>query len=972
MECTRSSLYWASILSLILTASLVPAQEASQPIAVGFSAQLDLAVNKVTGGNPNLVSDSQLLRRLYLCLIGLPPTLAETNQYLADTASDRYGRAVDQLLGRAEFVEHWTEKLDVMLMERRANTHVPQDQWTEWLRTQLANDRPLHQWMADLLVADGAPGNRAAARFLLDRTGDPHAITKDVSRIYFGRDIQCAQCHNHPSIDTYLQTDYQGLLGYFSGLQLAEVADGDKKVQMLAEKSPADAPFESVFHKGNKHRVLPHLFTAAEVAEPWTIPGEDYHPAEAGRPAKPLHSRREQLANQIRSGALEPFNRNLANRIWALVFGRGVVEPVDLFHAENPPLSEELLSEVTQQLVAQQFDLRKFVRELVKSQTFQRGGAVVDPNQSESAAWMASVLPRSTSGNLTEIVEHYQRLSTELSQARSVAQHQYDAAVEAELPLRTERVNSLAAVDTARAALTQAVEAQKKAAAEKAAADQALATAADKVSKLQVAAESSAAALAAVGQETELTAAVELLKARLAAGQAALEPLQKVVAEKTVALDATIANATTGRQALVASQSAASEVNSRYQIADQLTRQKRQLLDLAYARSADNELQLQNYQLIAQADKDNASLKQLSQELQEIQLRREQTQLAVVALTSQLEQQQAKLPELATLAQTMGGQLDSKQKQLEAVQESIKRLSQAKLSLADAAPLLASTEKANAALAEIDAALTAVEPTKQTAEKEVADAIVMRDAKQNQLKEQELVLAQIQQQLEQTQLELRQQTEAQSRASNQIQAAREQLLRAQKSLATLAVQRFGSAALRPLTPEQIGWSFLAVNNVYKNYVDKHLAEIEKATPATPEQMQDPAFLRARQQAAVRKARAELQGNINLFNTLYGAGPGQPQSDFFATPDQALYASNGGGVFSWAAASTDNVTAKVIAAVTPAEAATALYRGVVCRDPAVAEISAVEQYLAQQPDQRARLAQELVWSLMASAEFRFVQ
>ena len=65
--------------------------------------------------------------------------------------------------------------------------------------------------MGEILAADGAdPKLRPAARFYLDRKSEPNLITRDIGRIFFGRDLQCAQCHNHPLVKDYQQSDYYG------------------------------------------------------------------------------------------------------------------------------------------------------------------------------------------------------------------------------------------------------------------------------------------------------------------------------------------------------------------------------------------------------------------------------------------------------------------------------------------------------------------------------------------------------------------------------------------------------------------------------------------------------------------------------------------------------------------------------------------------------------------------------------------
>lgn len=115
---------------------------------------------------------------------------------------------------------------------------------------------------------------------------------------------------------------------------------------------------------------------------------------------------------------------------------------------------------------------------------------------------------------------------------------------------------------------------------------------------------------------------------------------------------------------------------------------------------------------------------------------------------------------------------------------------------------------------------------------------------------------------------------------------------------------------------------------------------------------------------------KLKGNVATFVAFYGAAGGQPQGDFFATADQALFAANGGSINSWVAPSGDNVTQRIVAQTDPRVAAEELYLGVLTRFPTDEEAADVARFLAERPSDRAVAAQELVWGLLNSAEFRF--
>ena len=122
---------------------------------------------------------------------------------------------------------------------------------------------------------------------------------------------------------------------------------------------------------------------------------------------------------------------------------------------------------------------------------------------------------------------------------------------------------------------------------------------------------------------------------------------------------------------------------------------------------------------------------------------------------------------------------------------------------------------------------------------------------------------------------------------------------------------FTVASLKPLTPEQLCWTVFRVTGVYDRYWQTEVAELDKAKPLTEEQKKDPAQVAARDVELEQRTYDKLKGNIATFVAFYGAAAGQPQGDFFATADQALFAANGGSINSWVAPAGGNVTERVI-------------------------------------------------------------
>jgi hypothetical protein len=316
-------------------------------------------------------SDSDFVRRIYLDLTGVIPTAEQAHAFVADRAADKRQRLIDELLASPAFLRHATIALDVMLMERKPEKAVKEPEWEAYLYQSLADDKPLDQLFRELIAADGADQKlRPAARFVLDRDAEPNLVTRDIGRLVFGMDLQCCQCHDHPLIDDYYQADYYGLLAFVHRTSL--FTDAKSKQISLAEKADGEASYKSVFTGASDDRAQPRLPKGAVLfVEPTFAKGSEY----SVKPDKtvrgvPKFSRRQALAEMI--PASREFSRNLANRLWAQMLGRGIVHPVDFHYAGNPPANPRLLTLLADELAAGGFHLRPMLRAIALTRTYQR------------------------------------------------------------------------------------------------------------------------------------------------------------------------------------------------------------------------------------------------------------------------------------------------------------------------------------------------------------------------------------------------------------------------------------------------------------------------------------------------------------------------------------------------------------------------------------------------------------------------
>jgi hypothetical protein len=922
-------------------------------------ALIDQRLQPAAGLTPALCSDAEFLRRVSLDLTGMPPTADEARAFLADTAADKREKLVDRLLASPHYARHLAATLDLMLMERRANTHVSADDWQAWLLKSVRENKPWNILAREILQADGDdPALRPAARFVLDRGSDPNLLTMDVGRVFFGRDLQCAQCHDHPLVADYLQSDYQGLLAYVAPGYAMTRKEGEAQITLHAERAGSDLTFESVFDQGTQYRTGPRMPDEVAIEEPTFLPGDEYEvaPADNVKPV-PKFSRRKNLAELATSGSNRAFNENIANRLWAHMFGRGLVHPLDLHHPENLATDPELLRMLGERFAAMNFDIRGFVREIALSQSYQRSfDAPADP---AAAAQLASA-------NLTQ----WEEQRPALEQAATASSDAYATVLDQWHQMQTAILPVAAELDAARTAYADARKKSDEAAqalAATTAQHQAKQTVAATVQQAAVSAQQAAQALP---EDTELAGAAQVLATRSQAIAAEAAALATTVEQQTAALQPLTA-------ALQAVQSTVEAPLAKVAPLKAAEKQAEQAMLAARRQAAiDKQALLALERRIEMAHR-VAQLPGITQAIA----------AATAAVTARQAEQVAAQQQIAEYAAVLAQHEATVKTATDAMTAASAGLEVAKAEHAKRTELASAIQTAREAAgaaqqkATDDATLTQVAALLETrvgvAQAQVGEAQQQVDAAAANEKAAGEALAAAIKGLDEATAERTRREQVITAAAAAVAAAQAELAakEAERTTALEALtedlgEEFTVASLKPLTPEQLCWSVFRVTGVYDRYWQAEVAELDKTAPLTDEQKQDPAQLAARAVDLEQRTFDKLKGNVGTFVAFYGAGAGQPQGDFFSTADQALFAANGGSINSWVAPAGDNVTQRVITQTDPRVAAEELYLGVLTRPPSEDEIAEVTSYLSSRTDDRALAAQELVWGLLNCAEFRF--
>ena len=376
---TRSRVLLTSAI-LALSLQQVSARADDAPLHELIDQHIDASLSKQNQTAAATASDAEFLRRVYLDLTGTIPDTKTARVFIEDADAQKRTKLIDQLLASDAFSRHMATVFDVMLMERRPDKYLTTPEWRGYLAQSFSDNKPLNVLVAEILGADGVDEKlRPAAKFYLDRAVAKDVLVRDIGRLFLGVDLQCAQCHDHPDIDDYLHHHYHGLSVFVAGSKTFKQPDGEFVLQEVAMR---EVEFISVFApdmtKKTGPRLLDALMEIPEVKE-----GEEY----VEKPSRTVRSvlkfsLRKLLSEKLPSEETPEFARAMANRLWAMLMGRGIVHPLDMHHAANPPSHPELLDALPRRLVTMNFDVKAFLRELALSATYQRSSFVpegVDP-----------------------------------------------------------------------------------------------------------------------------------------------------------------------------------------------------------------------------------------------------------------------------------------------------------------------------------------------------------------------------------------------------------------------------------------------------------------------------------------------------------------------------------------------------------------------------------------------------------------
>lgn len=316
--------------------------------------------------------DQTFLRRVSLDLVGHPPTPEEITAYAFDNSPDKQTAAVERLLADRRFGDNWARYWrDVILYRRSEDRALLVSASVVKFLADAFNDDPHWDKIArKFITATGDVREEGATALIMAQMANAEDTTAEISRIFLGVQIQCAQCHNHPT-DRWKREQFHQLAAFFPRIAVRPVNKGEDRsfavisVDRAKEPQKPDKP-----RRGAAEHYMPDL----------------KHPEEQGKLMKPVffvtgqkldtglkdQERREKIAEWITARGDRWFAKAFVNRLWSELVGHGFYEPVDDIGPDRKCSAPHTLDYLAEQFAVSHYDVKWLMRLITATEAYQR------------------------------------------------------------------------------------------------------------------------------------------------------------------------------------------------------------------------------------------------------------------------------------------------------------------------------------------------------------------------------------------------------------------------------------------------------------------------------------------------------------------------------------------------------------------------------------------------------------------------
>jgi len=376
----RACCFSAAALLIVCSPGFAQLLPANKPVHEVVDHYIDARIGELKIKPAPAATPANQLRRTMLDLIGRPPVYTEVQAYEAASPEVRRHELVQTLVDSPGFVRHQANEFNYMLMRDVGGD------LTSYLTRAFENNLGWDQMFRDMVLGEkDDKEHKGAIEFIKRRASDHDKLTNQASVLFFGVNVSCAKCHDHPHAPEWTQNHFYGMKSFFNRTFENGGLVGESDYGLVSYKTTG----------GEEKQAQLMFLTGARLDEPEYKPPTDQQKKDEKKkldelrkkkqaPPAPKYSRRGRLVEiALKPGQNEYFARAIVNRLWRRLFGRGLVSPVDQMHPENPASHPELLQWLARDFIAHKYDLKRLISGLVLSNAYVR-----------SSVWEGKEAPR--------------------------------------------------------------------------------------------------------------------------------------------------------------------------------------------------------------------------------------------------------------------------------------------------------------------------------------------------------------------------------------------------------------------------------------------------------------------------------------------------------------------------------------------------------------------------------------------------
>jgi len=357
----KTSLISAVVILAALAATAAPQAALSpfeSPVALTPLSKIDELVfgrlRRLDIQPANLCSDGVYVRRAYLDVTGTLPTAQEARTFLLDQNPNKRSTLIDRLLEQEEFADYWAMKWSDLL---RVKSEFPINLWPNavqayyrWIRTSLKENLPYDRFVREMLTGSGSNFRVPQVNFYRAvQSKEPQAIAQAVALTFMG-----------VRAEKWPKERLAGMAAFFSQISYKSTEEWKEEIVSFdlgkATRGAAGGTSQAAFSPDGKSVRLSANQDPRQVFADWLI-----------APKNPW------------------FARNIVNRIWSWLLGRGIIHEPDDIRPDNPASNPELLAYLERELVTAHYDLKHIYRLILNSQVYQLS-SIPRPDRAEGAA----------------------------------------------------------------------------------------------------------------------------------------------------------------------------------------------------------------------------------------------------------------------------------------------------------------------------------------------------------------------------------------------------------------------------------------------------------------------------------------------------------------------------------------------------------------------------------------------------------